>query len=119
MIAKIPSQRERLIAFFDSGKTLTRLTAWDELGILEAPARISELRSANYPIVTKMITVKNRYGEYVRVAEWKKNILHDGKLHLFNDWTPIVEYKVGDVFIRNGEKCIITDTSDDKLWSEK
>jgi hypothetical protein len=71
-MAKIPSQRERLIAFFDSGKTLTRLTAWSELGILEAPARISELRSSNYPIVTKMITVKNRYGESVRVAEWKK-----------------------------------------------
>ena len=69
---KIPTQRERLIAFFDSGKTLTRLTAWSELGILEAPARISELRSTNYPIVTKMISVKNRYGEIVRVAEWRK-----------------------------------------------
>lgn len=69
---KIPTQRERLIAFFDSGKTLTRLTAWSELGILEAPARISELRSTNYPIVTKMISVENRYGEIVRVAEWRK-----------------------------------------------
>lgn len=34
--------------------------------------RISELRSTNYPIVTKMITVTNRYGESVRVAEWRK-----------------------------------------------
>lgn len=71
-MSKIPTQRERLIAFFDSGKTLTRLTAWSELGILEAPARISELRSTNYPIATKMISVKNRYGEIVRVAEWRK-----------------------------------------------
>jgi hypothetical protein len=71
-MSKIPTQRERLIAFFDSGKTLTRLTAWAELGILEAPARISELRSANYPIITRMMTVTNRYGEAVRVAEWRK-----------------------------------------------
>lgn len=74
---KIPSQRERLIAFFDSGKTLTRLTAWDELGILECPARLSELRAQGYPIVTKMITVKNRYGESVRVAEWRKEVTVD------------------------------------------
>lgn len=68
----VPSQSERIRAYLDSGKTLTRLNAWSELGILEAPARISELRSANYPIVTNMVTVKNRYGESVRVAEWSK-----------------------------------------------
>lgn len=82
-MSKIPSQRERLIAFFDSGKTLTRLTAWSELGILEAPARISELRSANYPIVTTMITVKNRYGESVRVAEWRKEVIVDSFFERF------------------------------------
>lgn len=71
-LTKIPTQRERLVSFFDSGRTLTRLTAWDELGILEAPARISELRSTNFPILTRMVTVKNRYGEAVRVAEWRK-----------------------------------------------
>lgn len=76
--AKIPTQRERLIAFFDSGRILTRLTAWDELGILEAPARISELRSTNYPVVTRMVTVKNRYGESVRVAEWRKGASNNG-----------------------------------------
>jgi len=66
------SQRDRLIEHFDSGKTLTRVDAWRKLGILEAPARISELRSHGYPIVTEMVTVKNRYGEKVRVAKWSK-----------------------------------------------
>lgn len=69
---KVPSQSERIRSYLDSGKTLTRLTAWDELGILECPARISELRSTQYTIITKMITVTNRYGEAVRVAEWRK-----------------------------------------------
>lgn len=69
---KIPSQKDRIKSYLDSGLTLTRLNAWSELGILECPARISELRSEGYPVSTKMITVQNRYGESVRVAEWRK-----------------------------------------------
>jgi hypothetical protein len=70
---KIPSQKERIRTYLDSGKTLTRLNAWSELGILECPARLSELRYEGYPVRTKMITVTNRYGEAVRVAEWTKS----------------------------------------------
>lgn len=69
---KIPSQKDRIRTYLDSGLTLTRLNAWSELGILECPARISELRAEGYPVLTKMITVQNRYGESVRVAEWRK-----------------------------------------------
>lgn len=68
----IPSQSELIRSYLESGKTLTRLNAWSELGILEAPARISELRSCGYLISTTMIRVFNRYGEPVRVAEWRK-----------------------------------------------
>lgn len=71
MSKKVPTQQERIRAYLDSGKVLTRLNAWSELGILEAPARISELRRS-YPISTTMVTVINRYGEPVRVAEWRK-----------------------------------------------
>lgn len=69
---KVPSQQQRIRAYLDSGRVLTRLNAWDELGILEAPARISELRATGYLIFTAMVEVKNRYGESVRVAEWRK-----------------------------------------------
>ena len=69
---KIPSQEERIRNYLDSGKTLTRLNAWSELGILEAPARISELRSTGYLISTAMISVTNRYGQTVRIAYWRK-----------------------------------------------
>jgi hypothetical protein len=37
---------------------------------IENTDRISELRKEGHPISTKMITVVNRYGEKVRVAEW-------------------------------------------------
>jgi hypothetical protein len=67
----IPTQCQRIIEYLDSGKILTRLNAWEELGILEAPARISELQKT-YPIKTTMISVINRYGKAVRIAQWSK-----------------------------------------------
>jgi hypothetical protein len=64
------TQRERILDYLSEGKELTRLNCWDQLGILEAPARISELRSQGHLIVTEMIEVTNRYGEPVKVAKW-------------------------------------------------
>lgn len=64
------SQKQRIKEYLESGKILTRLNSWSELGILECPARISELRAEGHNIKTKMISVKNRYNEKVRVAEW-------------------------------------------------
>jgi hypothetical protein len=63
------SQQARILKHLKSGKTLTRLQSWDLLGVLEAPARISELRHQHL-IHTEMIVVTNRYGEDVRVARW-------------------------------------------------
>ncbi len=64
------SQQQRILDYLKSGRTLTRLNSWSELGILEAPARISELRQAGHDIRTEMVAVKNRYGEQVRIANW-------------------------------------------------
>jgi hypothetical protein len=65
------TQQERILEYLKEGKTLTRLNAWDNLGILEAPARISELRNKGHNIQTGFKTVLNRYGEKVKIAEWK------------------------------------------------
>lgn len=64
------NQRDRILKYLEMGQTLTRLNAWARLGILEAPARISELRAEGHNINTKMVTVRNRYGHKVSVAEW-------------------------------------------------
>ena len=64
------NQRQRILEYLQSGGTLTRLNSWDRLGIIETPARITELRQAGHLIRTKMKTVRNRYGEKVRIAEW-------------------------------------------------
>lgn len=68
------SQGDRILAYLESGHTLARLNAWAELGILEAPARISELRAEGHRIKTTMVKVRNRYGEVVRIAEWSKEV---------------------------------------------
>lgn len=65
------TQQERILEYLKEGKTLTRLNAWDNLGILEAPARISELRNKGHNIQTGFKTVLNRYGEKVKIAEWR------------------------------------------------
>lgn len=64
------TQKQRIKEYLEAGNILTRLDSWSELGVLEAPARISELRAEGVDIKTKMITVVNRYNEKVRVAEW-------------------------------------------------
>jgi len=65
------NQQERILNYLQQGNTLSRLDSWQSLGIIEAPARISELRSKGYKIKTTMKTVKNRYGEKVSIAEWR------------------------------------------------
>ena len=64
------NQKKRILEYLKSGQSLNRLNSWSELGILECPARISELRAEGHDIKTKMISVTNRYNEKVRVAEW-------------------------------------------------
>lgn len=64
------SQKDRVLQYLKKGKVLTRLNAWDELGVIEAPARISELRHEGHEIQTTMKLVFNRYGDQVRIAEW-------------------------------------------------
>jgi hypothetical protein len=65
-------QKHRILEFLQDshGKALTRLNSWEELGIIEAPARISELKDDGWLIKTEMVTITNKYGEKVRIAKW-------------------------------------------------
>lgn len=64
------SQKDRVLQYLKQGKVLTRLNAWDELGVIETPARIHELRSEGHDIQSTRKQVLNRYGETVNIAEW-------------------------------------------------
>ena len=60
-----------------TGKAISRLEGWDKLGIIELPARVTELKQEGYDIQTTMKTVTNRYGEKVRVAVWHMEVFED------------------------------------------
>lgn len=64
-------QKDRVLSWLREGRPLTRLVAWDTLGVLEAPARVLELRREGWPISTEMVNVRNRFGETVRIAQWR------------------------------------------------
>lgn len=64
--------KHRIRELLDAGKHLTNLTAYHEVGTLDARKYISRLRQENYPVKTEMITVKNRFQEPVRIAQWSK-----------------------------------------------
>ena len=67
------TQPQRLKSHLET-KPITRLTAFLELGIVELSARINDLTKSGYPIDRKMITVINRFGEKVRVMEYRKRV---------------------------------------------
>jgi hypothetical protein len=68
------TQPERLQAHLDTLQPITRLSALTELGIFELSSRIGELTKSGYPIQRQMITVVNRWGESIRVMEYKKKV---------------------------------------------
>ena len=61
----IPSQRDRILAVLQSGKTLT---AHDmhQMGIMQCNTRILELRRAGHQIACIMEQVENQYGQTVQ-----------------------------------------------------
>jgi len=64
------SQEGRLLEWFKSGRTITRLEALVELGIFELSSHVIDLEEAGHVVHRKRIKVTNRYGETARVAEY-------------------------------------------------
>jgi hypothetical protein len=65
------TQNARLYYHLAIGGTITPLSSWLDLGIYRLSARINDLRKLGWPIETERVKVKNKYGEEVRVAEYR------------------------------------------------
>ncbi len=70
------SQKERLLEYLLQGGEISRLDAFYILGIFELSARICQLEREGYIINKTPITVKNRYGEMVRVIKYSYSDLN-------------------------------------------
>ena len=67
---KQPSQLDRILAVLESGGTLTALDALEDFGCSRLASRITDLERKGYPVASRMVTRRNRYGRLCRVAEY-------------------------------------------------
>lgn len=65
-----PTQIQRIIDYMYEHGGITQFDALNELGVMRLASRISELRRNGYSISSKMVKVKNRYGETCRVKQY-------------------------------------------------
>lgn len=66
------TQHERIKAILDNGGALTALDALYQVGTLKLSTRISEMIKDGYSVSKTWIKVKNRFGEEIRVIEYRK-----------------------------------------------
>jgi hypothetical protein len=65
------TQRQRILDYLDEFGSITRLQGLADLGIMNLPTRIHELRKMGYNIVSETVKVKNRWGEDCRIVKYK------------------------------------------------
>ena len=64
------TQEERVLNWIKSNGEITSATAYNELGIIQLPKRIWNLKRRGYTIKTEWREGKNRYGEKVRFCAY-------------------------------------------------
>lgn len=64
------TQKKQVLNQLKGGKPITTLAAYDNWGITRLPDRIRDLRLDGHKIQSKMIEVRNRFGDSCRVAQY-------------------------------------------------
>ena len=64
------TQHDRILRHLEEVGSLTQAEAMQEYGVARLSARISELKSAGYPIRREMVAGRNRYQEPVSYARY-------------------------------------------------
>lgn len=67
----IPTQCERVKQYLLTYGEITQMDALYDLGIMRLASRVSEMRKSGEMITKITRTVKNRYGEQVRIAAYR------------------------------------------------
>lgn len=66
------TQTERILKYMSEHKTITQLEAMTELGVLRLASRINDLKRQGHRIISRRVTVKNRFGEDCVVAQYEQ-----------------------------------------------
>lgn len=67
---KHPSQLDQILAALENGDSLTALDALEAYGCSRLASRITDLKRRGYPVASRMVQRRNRYGRLCRVAEY-------------------------------------------------
>lgn len=65
-----PTQNEKILDYIAEFGSITQLEALQDLGIMRLASRISDLKRLGYPIESRVIEVKNRFGEVCHVKSY-------------------------------------------------
>lgn len=65
-------QTQRILAYLDAHGSITQREASDELGVARLASRICDIRKAGVEIRKEMVTGKNRFGEPVAFARYRR-----------------------------------------------
>ena len=66
------TQCERILKYLDEYGSITHAEAMNECGIANFTARISDLRRNGVALDVETVSQKNRYGENVRFARYRR-----------------------------------------------
>lgn len=73
-----PTQCMRVIKYMNEHGSINQYQAFFELGIMRLASRISDIKkNHNIPIQKQMVTVRNRFDEKCRVAEYRFGSVED------------------------------------------
>ena len=68
------TQSERILRHLTNFGSITQGEALEEYGIMRLASRVNDLRRDGVPIVTEVVTGKNRYGEKTRFARYRMGV---------------------------------------------
>lgn len=65
------TQTQRILRHLEDFGSITQMDAIRDYGIMRLASRVNDLRREGHPIVTEVVTGKNRYGETTRWARYR------------------------------------------------
>lgn len=71
------TQNQRVLDYMQEFNGITQLEALRDLGVMRLASRISDLRRKGHPIVSEVVTVKNRFEEECRIKRYRLKAVDD------------------------------------------
>lgn len=65
------TQCQRVLKYMNDFGTINPMQALFDLSVMRLGARIWDLRKKGWPIITRMVVCKNRYGKTTKFAEYR------------------------------------------------